>query len=147
MLVSLPLLLLSTVVYAQKMPPRNRYPQVISHRGACGYVPEHSLAAYRLAIDELTDYVEPDLCLSKDGVFVAMHDLLLDETTNVASLPQYVDRYTTKTVNGVNMTGYFVSDFLFSELQTLRLLQRIGGRSTFFNDLLLIPRSVKVMST
>ena len=52
---------------AQTIPPRQAYPQIISHRGASGYVPEHSLQAYQLAIDLKTDYIEPDLCLSKDG--------------------------------------------------------------------------------
>ncbi len=49
------------------MPARDSYPQIISHRGASGYVPEHSLQAYQTAINLLTDYIEPDLCLSKDG--------------------------------------------------------------------------------
>ena len=49
------------------MPAQEKYPQIISHRGACGYVPEHSLAAYQLAIDLGTDYIEPDLCITQDG--------------------------------------------------------------------------------
>ena len=59
-------------------------PHVISHRGASGYVPEHSLEAYRLASDLQSHYIELDLALTKDGLFVAMHDLLLDSTTDVA---------------------------------------------------------------
>ncbi len=50
-----------------KMTSRAAYPQIISHRGASGYLPEHSLQAYQTAIDLKTDYIEPDLCLSKDG--------------------------------------------------------------------------------
>ncbi|RYG68258.1 hypothetical protein EON64_05585 [archaeon] len=62
---------------AVTVPPRDAYPQILSHRGACGYVPEHSLQAYQLAIDLKTDYVEPDLCLSKDGyVYVICHVVL-----------------------------------------------------------------------
>jgi glycerophosphoryl diester phosphodiesterase len=49
------------------MPARTAYPQIISHRGASGYIPEHSLQAYQTAINLLTDYIEPDLCLTKDG--------------------------------------------------------------------------------
>lgn len=49
------------------LPSRKAYPQIISHRGASGYLPEHSLQAYQTAINLLTDYIEPDLCLSKDG--------------------------------------------------------------------------------
>ena len=59
---------LSNILLAQsKMPARDQFPQVIAHRGASGYVPEHSLQAYQLAMDLKTDYIEPDLCLSKDG--------------------------------------------------------------------------------
>lgn len=135
------LLLLSflAVVSSSSFPPRDKMPQIIAHRGASGYVPEHSLAAYRLAMDLKTDFIEPDFCLSKDGVFVALHDLLLDDTTNVATFPEYADRKTTKVVDGKSMSGYFVSDFLLSELKSLRLNQRLAGRSTLFNGLLQIP--------
>lgn len=60
--------LLSQVFSEAKMVARDQFPQIIAHRGASGYVPEHSLQAYQLAIDLKTDYIEPDLCLSKDGL-------------------------------------------------------------------------------
>jgi glycerophosphoryl diester phosphodiesterase len=60
-------LLLSLCAVFASIPARNSYPQIIAHRGASGYVPEHSLQAYQLAIDLKTDYIEPDLCLTKDG--------------------------------------------------------------------------------
>lgn len=104
------------------------------------------MQAYQLAIDLNTDYIEPDLCLSKDGIFVAMHSILLDETTNVAELPQYSDRYTTKQVNGANQTGYFVSDFLYSELQDLRLNQRLSIRTDLFDGYFKIPSFTEIMS-
>lgn len=85
------------------------------------------------------DYIEPDLCLTKDGVFVAMHDLLLDETTNIADFPQFSSRYTTKVVDGANMTGFFVSDFELEELKLLRLKQRITTRSSIFDGFFSIP--------
>jgi glycerophosphoryl diester phosphodiesterase len=93
----------------------------------------------------LTDYIEPDLCLSKDGVFVAMHDLLLDDTTNVASYPEFADRRTTKVVEGSAMTGFFVDDFSYAELQKLRLKQRLEGRSTLFDGLFTIPSLSEIM--
>lgn len=120
-------------------PAREKFPQIISHRGASGYLPEHSLAAYQLAIDLGTDYIEPDLCLSKDGVFVVMHDLLLDDTTDVDSIEAYRSRKRTQEVDGKNLTGYFVSDFLFSELKTLKLHQRLSYRSALFDNYLSIP--------
>jgi glycerophosphoryl diester phosphodiesterase len=76
-----------------KMEPQPKWPQIISHRGACGYLPEHSIEAHQLAIDLGTDYIEPDLCLSKDQQFILMHDITLDETTDVHNHPEYADRY------------------------------------------------------
>jgi len=64
-----------------------------------------------MAMDFNADYAEPDLCVSKDGIFVAMHDLLLDDTTDVADHPEYTDRYATKNIDGKDTSGYYVSDF------------------------------------
>lgn len=125
----------------------NRRPIVISHRGASGYTPEHSTAAYRLAADLKSDYIEPDVVLSKDGVFVAMHDLLLDNTTNIELYSDiFESRRKTKTVMGKNYTGYFVDDFTIVELKSLRLKQRLEGRSTLFDGLLEIPTFNEVMA-
>lgn len=115
------------------------YPHIIAHRGASGYLPEHSIPAYELAINLLTNYIEPDLCLTKDGIFIAMHDLLLDDTTNVADVSIYKNRISTKVIDGKNLTGYYVSDFLYSELQILRLKQRLNGRSILYDGLFQIP--------
>ena len=79
-------------------------------------------------------------------MFVALHDLTMDDVTNVASLPQYADRKTTKSVDGKNVTGYFVSDFLYSELQDIRLVQRLSERTTLYNNLLEIPTFTSIMS-
>lgn len=79
-------------------------------------------------------------------VFVVMHDLLLDDTTNVASLPQFADRKTTKVVDGANMTGYFISDFTYAELQELRLKQRMAIRTKIFDNYFSIPTFDQVMA-
>lgn len=128
------------------LPYREKHQQIISHRGASGYLPEHSLQAYQLAINLGTDYVEPDLCLTKDGIFVAMHDILLDDTTDVASHPEFTDKKTTKVVDGVKTTGYFVSDFLLEEIQTLRVKQRVSSRPTIYNGYFLIPTFSQIMT-
>jgi glycerophosphoryl diester phosphodiesterase len=138
------LMVLATV--SAYLPMREKHPQIISHRGASGYLPEHSLQAYEVAINLGTDYVEPDLCLTKDGVFVAIHDLLLDDTTNVVDFPQYADRKTTRVVDGVNTTGYFVSDFTLAEIKTLGLKQRVSTRSALFNGLFTMPTIYEIMS-
>ena len=120
---------------------------IIAHRGASGYLPEHSIPAYKLAIDLGTDYIEPDLVISKDGVFVALHDLLLDSTTNVATFPQFQDRKTTKEVEGLNMTGYFVDDFLMEELRLLRVRQRLGEiRPTYYDNMFPIPQLSEIFA-
>ncbi len=75
-----------------------------------------------------------------------MHDLLLDETTNVADLPQFADRKTTRVVDGQNMTGFFVNDFLYSELEELRLKQRLTYRTTLFDGYFTIPTFDQIMA-
>lgn len=81
------------------------------------------------------------------SVFVAMHDVLLDDTTDVALHSEYADRKTTKTVEGVNMTGYFVSDFTLTEIKTLRLKQRLSGtRTQLFDGYFTIPTFDEIMN-
>lgn len=115
---------------------RARSPLLIAHRGASGYVPEHTLAAYWLAIEQGADYVEPDLVLTKDGVLVARHENAIailhpdgsvrEATTDVAERPEFASRKTTKTIDGVAITGWFTEDFTLAELKTLRAIERLG---------------------
>ncbi|MCR1782176.1 glycerophosphodiester phosphodiesterase [Nocardioides carbamazepini] len=100
-------------------------PIVIAHRGASGYRPEHTLAAYRLAIRQGADYVEPDLVSTKDGVLVARHENEIGGTTDVAAHPEFAERRTTKTIDGVAVTGWFTEDFTLAELKTLRAQERL----------------------
>ena len=95
-------------------------PIVIAHRGASGYLPEHTLEGYELAVRQGADYVEPDLVPTKDGHLVARHENDISETTNVASHPEFASRKTTKTVDGRQVTGWFTEDFTLAELKTLR---------------------------
>jgi glycerophosphoryl diester phosphodiesterase len=67
-------------------------PFVIAHRGASGYVPEHTLAGYFIAIQQGTDYVEPDLVISRDGALLARHENEIGGTTDVASHPEFAAR-------------------------------------------------------
>ena len=100
-------------------------PQVIGHRGAPGYRPEHTLAGYRLAIEMGADYIEPDLVSTKDGVLVARHENNITDTTDVADHPEFADRKTTKTIDGEKITGWFTEDFTLQELETLRAKERL----------------------
>jgi glycerophosphoryl diester phosphodiesterase len=86
-------------------------PLVIAHRGASGYRPEHTLASYELAIRMGTDYIEPDLVSTKDGVLVARHENEIGGTTDVAGHPEFAARRTTKTIDGRAVVGWFTEDF------------------------------------
>jgi glycerophosphoryl diester phosphodiesterase len=100
---------------------------VFAHRGASGYRPEHTLAAYELAIKLGADYIEPDLVSTKDGVLVARHENEISGTTDVADHPEFAQRKTTKTIDGVPISGWFTEDFTLRELRTLRAKERLPG--------------------
>ncbi len=116
--------MLGATMMAQEA-PLDRTPIVIAHRGASGSRPEHTLAAYALAIEQGADFIEPDLVLTKDNVFVARHENEISETTNVADHPEFATRRTTKNIDGVAMTGWFTEDFTLAELRTLRAKERL----------------------
>ena len=101
-------------------------PLVLAHRGASGYRPEHTLAAYDLAVEQGADYIEPDLVMTKDGVLVDRHEPEISGTTDVADHPEFADRKTTKNLDGTQVTGWFVDDFTLAELKTLRAKERLG---------------------
>ncbi|WP_416956228.1 glycerophosphodiester phosphodiesterase [Nocardioides sp. T5] len=100
-------------------------PVLVGHRGASGYRPEHTLAAYELAIEQGADYIEPDLVATKDGVLVARHENEIGGTTDVADHPEFADRRTTKVIDGRAVTGWFTEDFTYRELRTLRAMERL----------------------
>lgn len=100
-------------------------PMVIGHRGAPGYRPEHTSAAYELAIAFGADALEPDLVASADGVLVVRHENEISETTDVATRPEFADRRTTKEIDDRLVTGWFTEDFTWAELRTLRTRERM----------------------
>jgi glycerophosphoryl diester phosphodiesterase len=100
-------------------------PFVIAHRGASGYVPEHTLAGYFIAIQQGADYVEPDLVLSRDGALLARHENEIGGTTDVASHAEFAARKTTRSIDGESITGWFTEDFTLAELKTLRARERL----------------------
>lgn len=112
---------------AADRPHRHTDPLVIAHRGASGYRPEHTLAAYRLAVEQGADYIEPDLVSTKDGVLVARHENEISTTTDVEDHPELADRRTTKVIDGRQVTGWFTEDLTLAELKTLRAEERLPG--------------------
>tara|TARA_R110000787_G_scaffold203288_1_gene313797 strand:+ start:3500 stop:4525 length:1026 start_codon:yes stop_codon:yes gene_type:complete len=105
-------------------------PLIIAHRGASGERPEHTLASYERAIDQGADYIEPDLVLTRDGVLVARHENEIGGTTDVADHPEFADRKTSKTIDGIEMSGWFTEDFTLAELRTLRARERLPDLRT-----------------
>lgn len=114
-------------------------PIVIGHRGAAGLRPDHTLEGYLLAMQQGANFIEPDIVVTKDGELVARHEPNITLTTNVATLPQFADRQTTKVIDGVNESGWFVSDFTLAELKTLRARQPFADRDQQYNDRYSIP--------
>jgi glycerophosphoryl diester phosphodiesterase len=121
-------------------------PLVIGHRGAAGYLPDHTLEGYKLAIKLGADYIEPDLVATKDGHLIARHEPNIIATTDVASHPEFADRLTTKVVDGVAETGFFASDFTLKEIKTLGAVQPLAERPQQFNGRFEIPTFEEVIA-
>lgn len=116
---------------AAPLPPSARVgpppglPIIIAHRGASAERPEHTLLAYKRAIEEGADFIEPDLVSTKDHQLVARHENEISETTDVAGKPEFADRKRSQTIDGVDVTGWFTEDFTLAELRTLRARERL----------------------
>jgi glycerophosphoryl diester phosphodiesterase len=89
--------------------------QLIAHRGACAYAPEHTLASYRLALQQGADYVEQDLAVTKDHVLICLHDDSLERTTNVAEV--FPDRATLHPITKERQ--WLAVDFTLAEIKRL----------------------------
>ncbi|MGY1710921.1 glycerophosphodiester phosphodiesterase [Geodermatophilus sp. SYSU D00758] len=121
---------------------------VIGHRGASGYRPEHTLASYELAARMGADYIEPDVVSTSDGVLVARHENEISGTTDVAERPEFADRRTTRTIDGVELTGWFTEDFTLEELRGLRAVERlpeIREENTLYDGLYRVPTLDEVL--
>ena len=95
-------------------------PLVVAHRGASGYLPETTLEAFQLAIDQGADVIEFDLISTKDGVLIARHDPELARSTDVATRPEFAGRKRVDwLVDGEKQTGWFAHDFTLAEIKAL----------------------------
>ncbi|MFI0927313.1 glycerophosphodiester phosphodiesterase [Streptomyces sp. NPDC021012] len=123
-------------------------PIVIGHRGAAGYRPEHTLGSYRHALDIGAHVVEQDLVPTRDGHLVCRHENDISGTTDVADHPEFASRRTTKTVDGVTITGWFTEDFTLAELKTLRAKERIPAtrqENTLYDGRWTVPTFEEVL--
>ncbi|KAL7597810.1 glycerophosphodiester phosphodiesterase GDPD6 [Lactuca sativa] len=116
-----------------KIPLQTFRPFNVAHRGSNGELPEETAPSYLRAIEEGTDFIETDILVSKDGVLMCHHDVILDDTTDVLDHIQFADRKRTYEVEGANMTGLFIFDFTLEELKTLRAKQRFSFRDQQYN--------------
>lgn len=122
-------------------------PLVIGHRGTAGYLPDHTLEGYALAIELGADYIEPDLVATKDGVLIARHEPNITATTDVADRPEFAARRRTMLVDGALESGFFASDFTLAEIKTLRAKQPIpADRPTQFDGKFQIPTFDEVIA-
>lgn len=122
---------------------------VIAHRGASGYRPEHTLAAYKLAVKQCADYIEPDVVTTKDGVLVDRHEPEIGGTTDVADHPEFASRKTTKLLDGNPVTGWFTEDFTLAELRSLRAVERLPDlrpQNTKYDGLYQVPTLKEVLA-
>ena len=98
---------------------------VIAHRGASAHRPEHTLEAYRLAVEQGADVIEPDVVATRDGALVVRHENEISQTTDVARRTEFADRRRTKTIDGAEKTGWFTEDLTLAEVQSLRAVERL----------------------
>ncbi len=146
-------------------------PLVLGHRGASGNRPEHTLESYKLAIADGADFIEPDLVVTKDGILIARHEPMLavvalntdgtikrdaagkfeitttNTSTNVHLKPEFANRLTVKTLDGVKVGGWFAEDFTLAEIKTLNAIERLPAlRGTAYdNDGLKVPTFQEVI--
>lgn len=144
-------LLMNGHALAHDMDQRDRVeqptrPLVIGHRGAPGYLPEHTLEGYALAIELGADFIEPDLVATKDGILIARHEPNIVNTTDVASRPEFAARRRTAMVDGAAEEGFFASDFTLAEIKTLRAKQAFGERPHQFDGQFQIPTLDEVIA-
>ncbi|HKG65768.1 MAG TPA: glycerophosphodiester phosphodiesterase family protein [Solirubrobacteraceae bacterium] len=122
-------------------------PIVIAHRGASAHRPEHTLAAYELAIELGADFIEPDVVATRDGVLVARHENEISGTTDIAQRPELADRRTVKEVDGLRKEGWFTEDLTLEELRSLRARERLPGlRGTRFDGRFAVPTLDEVIA-
>jgi glycerophosphoryl diester phosphodiesterase len=120
-------------------------PLVIGHRGASGYLPEHTLESYKHAVELGADFIEPDLVATKDGVLIARHEPNITGTTDVSTRAEFASRKTKKMVDGVQEEGWFASDFTLAEIKTLRAIQPMAERDQSHNGKYQIPTLEEVL--
>ena len=121
---------------------------VIGHRGASGYLPEHTLPGYLVAIEQGADFIEPDLVMTRDGVLIARHENEISGTTDVAARPEFAHRRRSQWIDGTRIEGWFTEDFTFEEIRGLRARERlpqIRPQNTRFDGQFHVPSFTEIL--
>jgi glycerophosphoryl diester phosphodiesterase len=124
--------------------PSDRHPLIIGHRGASGYLPDHTIESYELAVAQGADYIEPDFVASKDGYLFARHENELSLSTNVAEV--FPDKKSKRTIEGKDVEGWFSEDLTHDEIKKLRARQPFKFRDQSHNDKYGIPTLAEVLA-
>lgn len=118
---------------------------IIAHRGASGELPEHTIAAYRRAIEQGADVIEPDLVMTRDGALIVRHDRYLSTTTDVADRPEFADRRRRVFDGRGFRNDWWAEDFTLEEIKTLRAKQPRADRPADFNGQFDVPTFEEVI--
>ncbi|RJF80729.1 glycerophosphodiester phosphodiesterase [Oleomonas cavernae] len=140
----IPLALALAALLSQAAAAGQPAPLVIGHRGASGYLPEHTIEGYTLAIEQGADFIEPDLVSTKDGVLIARHENEIGGTTDVAA--KFPERKARKVIDGKEIEGWFTEDLTLAEIKTLRAKERTDFRSHDNDGKFLVPTFDEVIA-
>ncbi|MBS1174237.1 MAG: glpQ [Burkholderiaceae bacterium] len=121
-------------------------PIIIAHRGASGYMPDHTLQGYEKAVQLGADFIEPDLVSTKDGVLIVRHEPNLKDTTDIAKHPEFAHLFRKAKVDEHEEEGWFASDLTLAQIKTLRAKQPRADRSTEYNGKFEIPTFDEVLT-
>ena len=133
--------ILVTIVVAWAGAAGQARKQLIAHRGASGYAPEHTAAAYRLAMEQHAEFVEPDLAVTKDGVLICLHDDALKRTTNAAEMfpqrdPWLANDFTLEEIKRLDAGTWFKPAFAGQRIQTFQeAIDLVRGKAGLYPEL------------
>lgn len=106
---------------------------IIAHRGASGFAPEHTMEAYRMADEMRADYLEVDLQMTKDGELIAMHDIMMNRTTDMEGL---VKNYTLEEIKQADAGSHFDPKYKGAKVPALReVFEEFGKRVNYYIEL------------
>src|SRR5690606_19895609 len=128
--------------------PQLSAPVLIAHRGASGYRPEHTLAAYEVAARMGADHLQPELVPTSDRQLVARHANETGGTPRVGDRPDHAERRTTKVIDGTEVTGWCTEDLTLAELRTLRWRERLPDLrpdNTAYDGQFLVPTLAEIL--